>query len=286
MIRRLFLALCILTAQPGSAEVSLGKFKTIETRFGVLGVVWRPEGTEFVVWNGKPLPGLETAEITIGGGYATEGEAFDWVVLQTRHGGNMCPHEFVLLKVSASGVQRTDQIGTCLGNLVDLRVLPGQLEVELFDSDIRYDRQLFLFTGDSLTQQPVAASASAAMAQGGADVTRWAGKSLFEVLRDPSEIARFTSIMPADTLEELRRATALPVPAQLQGGWLIGTGCQRHLCNLTAGLWAIRVADGAPFGAFVYGDGTPMAVRGDQTLLADPVLGRALSNLQIRMNRR
>ncbi len=281
---RLCLALSLLITTPATAELALGAFKTIETRFGTIGVVWRPEGQEFVLWNGQTVEGLETAEITIAGGYATQNEPFDWVLFNTRHSGNMCPHGYVLAKVSAAGVQRTQTFGECLGKARDLRVTPGQIALDLGDSDIRYTHQTFTYTGDAFTQTAHAVPAASGVAGAGDQVTRWAGKSLYELLLDPTEVARFSSVMSPTMLEDLRMASSVANPSQLRGDWLIGSGCQPHACNAVAGLWAIRVSDGTPFGAFLY-DTQPAAIQGEAALLNDPVLAQALNTLQAQMNR-
>ena len=283
-MRHLAFALLLLLTTQASAEPTLGTYKTIETRFGTIGVVWRPEGQEFVVWNGQPVPGLETAEITIAGGYATQNEPFDWVLFNTRHSGNMCPYGFVLAKVSSTGVQRTQTFGECLGKATDLRVTPGQIALDLDDSDIRYTHQTFTYTGDTFTQTAHATPAPTGTAGAGNQVTRWAGKSLYELLRDPTEVARFSAIMEPKLLEGLRTVSSLANPSQLRGDWLIGTGCQPHACDAVGGLWAIRISDGTPFGAFLYKN-RPATIQGDATLLNDPVLAQALNVAQATMNR-
>jgi len=121
----------------------------------------------------------------------------------------MCPYGFVLAKVSATGIQRTQTFGECLGKARDLRVTPGQISVDLGDSDIRYTHQTFTYTGDTFTQTAHAAPAPTGTAGAGDQVTRWAGKSLYEVLLDPTEVARFSAIMTPKLLEDLRTASSV-----------------------------------------------------------------------------
>ena len=93
----------------------------------------------------------------------------------------------------------------------------------------------------------------ARMAGAGPDVTRWIDAHQGDILDDPSERRRFSSIMPPAALYELVRNTGLGVAGNsgLVDGVLIARGCRPHICPDFVGAIAIELATGRPY-ALIY----------------------------------
>lgn len=248
-MRRLVLLLMSGLGTAAHGEIADGQGKAIDTRFGRVQVVPVDSYAEGLTFNGALLSGVSNRWLWIAGGWSPSGEAHDWVLVSSNHGGNMCPTEFVALKIAAAGIARTESFGSCLGDDPDVTFEPGRMIVTLHDPALDVERRRFAFDGATLTDTAIAA-ATAPAAGAGADALRWVGRSGYEVLEDAGERARFAQILPGDLLADLLRRVTLGNAARQVGGWVVGTGCQPHQCNVHAGLWAIRIADGRPAAVF------------------------------------
>lgn len=246
-MRAVALALLALSSQ-AAAEVALAPHPAFDTRFGPLRVQPAPYGQQ-LYFNGAPLADLNDAHVAIQGAWAVAGEPWDWVLVEIAHNGNMCPARLVMLRVGQGSLARTGEFAECLGQVRDVRVTGGGMTVSVTDPEVGVSHRDFFFDGANFTVTPIAA-ATAPPAGGGSDVLRWNGDSLYSVLQEASERARFQRIMTGPQLEELRRRTSVGAPSVRSGDWIVGGGCMAHQCNVSGGLWAIRISDGTPVAAF------------------------------------
>lgn len=272
------LAICVLAALgldtlPAKAQVTeFGDFQQADTRFGTLTLpVSNQFGRTEVYLNGAPT-GIDSRWISILGAYAYPGEQADWVLLRTTHGGNMCPESYIILRLSANGATRTEQFADCLGRLRQLRVLPGRIELDVDDPDLTVAYKTFAWDGASaFSVSDVAVSLGQGTAPiTGVDMARWIGRNSTEPLSDPAVQARFLTIMTPQFVEDLRRVMGVPGRIEQRGNWILGSGCQAHACNATAGVWGIRLTDNAAAAVFLMRT-APDEWRGSGAALADPV---------------
>lgn len=270
---RLFAVLMALWPVGALAQsVSLGEYEVAETRFGRLQTLRAGDyGQMQLLFRGAPL--AEDYRVRILGAFALAGEDHDWAVIETWHGGNMCPFSYVLMKISGQGIAQTEPFGDCQGAPRDVRLLPGAIEVELSDASLLVDAVVYRFDGGRMTRSERAATvALGPMAGAGTDVTRWIGKHPSEVLQDPGEQKRFLQIMTPAKLEELRAHTSVANKTDFVNGWVFGRGCMPHACNVSAGGWGIRVADGAAVAMWGKTDWGIDNVAGHRDALADPAV--------------
>lgn len=257
------------------AQVQLGEHHVFDTRFGQVQVVGGDVDQQ--LWfAGESLP-LPTAELYwIRGAFGAEDEDVDWVIASSHHRGNMCGGyiAYFIVEVSAEGARVSPEINACVG-ILDVRPLPGRVEVDLAHADLEIAREVFAFDGSMLTSTLVPEE-TATPAGPGAEVTRWIGAQVWEVLDDASERARFGTVMSAEELDALAAAMGLPSDIVEQDGWIIATGCQQHACNLNMGAFGIRIADGAVAAALFTGNGEEVLQRAAFGLADDPVFAAAL----------
>lgn len=244
MIRFLALAFLIL-ATPARAQVELGEYTSFRTRFGSVAVFQVDEWMRGFVWNGVRIAGIEDRFLSVAGAWGRAEEEFDWVLLSVAHSGNMCPQRYVLAKVSAAGLQRTAQFGSCIGPVEDIRVEPGRIELDLGNHNVTIARTTFVYDGASLTETNVAqVDQGVSMPGAGPDVTRWVGRHPADVFRDAGERVRFGQIMTAAQMQEVNLRLGPAGPVTQDGGWVLAKGCQAHACNMAGAFWAMEIATG------------------------------------------
>ncbi|MEQ8366850.1 MAG: hypothetical protein RIB61_09090 [Roseicyclus sp.] len=253
MRKLIALVLVVMAALPARAEVEIGFYDQITTRFGTVEVRggW---GGERLYWNGQQIPGLDQGVLSIAGAWGRAEEAFDWVLVTHFAGGNACDPPFHAIMVSAQGVAVSPPMGGCVWPLLDLRVGPGRIAVDLPHPDLAIDRQTYEWDGATLTQALVRQAPAARVPGAGPDVTRWIGTHPHDVFADPGERARLATVMPETRIAELATSVSVANPATRAGDWVIGQGCYPHACNLQRGLWALRISDGAVGAAILYRD--------------------------------
>ncbi|MGC9419944.1 MAG: hypothetical protein ACP5EN_13335 [Rhodovulum sp.] len=266
-------ALLALAAAPAFAQpVTLGEYDAIQTRFGLLSVAPMSQWEKGLFLNGSGAPLAQNWRVTMRGAFARGDEAVDWVLVETSHNGNMCPVSYALVQVSAAGARTTDPFGDCLGRIREVRLGAGRIEVDIEDPDIQIDLRRYAFDGAALTETAIAPAASqAAPAGAGQDVTRWLGGHSGMIFDDASEQARFGAIMGLAQFEELRRRVAVGGNTERRGDWVFGAGCMAHQCNAVAGVWGLRISDGAPVAVFIDAGRAPRFF-GRPDVLADPAV--------------
>ena len=236
----------MLLAGPLSAEVPLGEHPAFQTRFGLLQVHQVSEFEQGLSWNGQPIQGASDFRLSIAGAWGLPGTELDWVLIAANHGGNMCPGTWFLGRVDRLGIALSERFGDCAGGRVlDLRVFPAEIQIDIPHPDIAIDVQTIRFTGASLTvtlAEPVLGEGQA----GQGDPRRWLGQHPMAALRDPDEQARFLTIMPENAFRLMVRQIGGPGgPTIERDGWVLGAACMAHQCNAYAAVWGIRLADGA-----------------------------------------
>ncbi|TCP41711.1 hypothetical protein [Rhodovulum marinum] len=270
---RRFAALIALAATPLCAQpVTLGEYDAIQTRFGMVSVAPISAGETGVFFGGMATPLASDRWVKLKGAFARADEPFDWVVVETSHGGNMCPLSLIVIQIGQGRVTRSDAMGGCLGPVREVRLEAGRIEVDIEDPDIRVDIRRYAFDGVALTETAIApAPAGAAPAGAGQDVTRWLGGHSGMIFDDASELARFGAIMDLAQIDELRRRVAVGGNPVRRGDWVFGAGCMAHQCNAVAGVWGLRISDGAPVAVFLDARRAPRFF-GRPDVLADPAV--------------
>ncbi len=273
-MRGLFLLYLILAPLMAAAQsVSLGDYPSLQTRFGLLTTTQgTTQATGALTLQGYSDPLVQNHRISIKGAFALQGEAQDWVVVESSHNGNMCPTSYVILRLEQGRLNRSEPFGDCLGQVLDVRLSPGKIEMDLRDPGLKAELQRFAYDGRTLTVSAIAPQGTPQPAAGaGAAVTRWIGTHPTELLNDTGERARFGRIMSLDQMEQLRRAISVANRTEQRGDWVFGAGCMPHQCNAVVGFWALRISDGAAAAGVFDRDATEV-LYGFPDTFTDPVL--------------
>ena len=199
----------------------------------------------------------------------------DWVLIaSSNHRGNMCGgySEWYVIRVDASGATVAPALDGC-NWILDVRVLSGQVEVDMSHPDLTIARETFTWDGVTLTSVLVP-ELGAAPAGAGAEVTRWIGGQNYDFFRDASERARLGSVMAPDDVQQLSAVMGVADRIVERNGWVILRGCQQHACNVGRGVVAIRIADGAVAAAILTGQSLQPRVFG---LASDPTVAAAIA---------
>ncbi|MEM9319873.1 MAG: hypothetical protein AAGA70_12855 [Pseudomonadota bacterium] len=243
------LILALGAQSPAAAQVALGSHEAFQTRFGHVSVVAASEFEEELAWNNQRL-GLRNRFVVIAGAWGLPNVEIDWVLIETNHGGNMCPGTYYLGLVDPLGIQISPPFGECLGRILDLEVLPDRIELVLAHPDVSIDQQRVVFDGLTLSatdDAPVLGDGQAELS----DPTQWLSHHPVVALRDGNEQARFLAVMSPDAFQQMARQMTGPGATQAREGWILGSACTAHQCNASAGVWGIRLADGAPAAAIL-----------------------------------
>ena len=283
MLRAGLLAITTLAPAFAAAQVQLGNHDRFSTRFGPVEVRPAPSFGETLAIQGVTAPAvlgprageLTGQDVAILGAWALAEEAFDWVLVEVRPGGNMCAGSVYILQVSPDFINMSEALRDCSTGILDLRVMPGVIEVDLFDRMLEVDRETARFDGRSLTRidHPAPRVAPAA---GGASVARWLGTSGPDIFGDPAERARFRTVMPDQDIQVLYEQMIVPNAVAARGDWVEGSGCMRHQCNTHRGIWGLRLSDGAVAAAIL------VAEQSDRMfgLAADPTFQAAIAEIR------
>ncbi|WP_071672611.1 hypothetical protein [Nioella nitratireducens] len=237
----------LATALAAQAQVQLGDYARFQTRYGALQVTGeRGQGNQGLAFEGTALPVEDNYSYTILGAWALEGSDHDWVLAQSHHGGNMCGPGITVIHVSEGRVQVVGVTEGCEGQVSDLRVTQDALELDIFEDGLQQRFNTYRFTTEGMTVTPAAAPFSADDPAGsGADATRWIGQHPYRIFEDPTERARFLTIMTEEQIRDLASRIGPANNVVQRGDWVLGAGCQAHACNAAAGAWGIRISDGA-----------------------------------------
>jgi hypothetical protein len=236
--------LLAVLSTPAVAQVQLIEEHVVDTRFGQVQVIGGDVDQQ--LWfAGEFLPLPVEQLYWIRGVWAAEGADHDWVLATSNHFGNMCGGylSYYLIRAGADGAAVSPPLDACMG-VLDVRAEPDRIELDLTHADLGIARETFAWDGVTLTSTLVPQGAAEAAGPGEA-VTRWIGGAPHAIFEDPSERARFGSIMAPDDIQVLSEALSLGQTVEERDGWVVGYGCRQHLCNALQGAWAIRVSDGA-----------------------------------------
>ncbi|MBF9034641.1 hypothetical protein HKCCE2091_10340 [Rhodobacterales bacterium HKCCE2091] len=249
---------CLVTAflaGPVAAQVELGSYHVFDTRFGQVQVVGG-DIDNYLAFEGELRNDLWGARLAILAGYGMEGESHDWLLVRVETGGNGCYPVHQVVRVSAAGLAASDAFGTCTSQVLDVRVLPGLIELDMSNPDATVPMITYRFDGAVLASTEHAVTGRPDPAGAGEDVLRWLGQHPHALFDDLAERARLETVMTAEEVSDLSDHVFVSDAAFRHGDWVIGKGCMAHQCHVTFGMWAIRIADGAVGAAIIGRDGT------------------------------
>jgi hypothetical protein len=257
--------LCVgLWITPAAAQPALGDHQTFQTRNGLLQVSGDRTAQRLTL-DGRTLALAPQPRWWVHGAWGLAEADHDWVLVGWHHGGNSCGGAMHLMRVAPGGqVAISPEIGSCEGRILDLRVTPAAVEMDISDRDLAVSHRTHRWDGAAYTVTPHAPP-PVAPAGAGEAVTRWIGQHPYRPFEDYAEQARFAAIMPADQVTRLFQLIGPANAAVRRGDWVFGAGCQAHNCNGAGGRWGMRISDGAVVAAIVE--------RGAATRLFGPLAG-------------
>jgi hypothetical protein len=263
-------ALLILTALPTLAE-ELPYLAPAETRYGTLTI-----GTTAVDWgeaqqvllDGTPVAGMIDRFVDIRAvAPRPDGDAGDWVLVSLANGGNGCPMMWAFVSVTPDGATATVPFGTCSEAVLNPRTTEdGFLALDIPSMSPDEEFVTFTYDGNAVSEIVVKRSNDGAVPAGaGDDVTRWIGAHPTDPFADAGERLRFGQWMTDDEVYDLAERVGVGSAVYEAEGWVIGEGFDPKAGGDIAGLWAIRIADGAVLALFRDIGSSPRSY-GDPTL--------------------
>jgi hypothetical protein len=254
MMKTPFAAL-LLTALPALAE-ELPYLAPAETRYGTLTI-----GETEVDWgvaqqvllDGVPVAGLVDRFVDVRAvAPRPDGDAGDWVLVSMANGGNGCPMSWAFVSVTPEGATATEPFGTCSEAVLNPRTTEeGFLALDI--PSLMPDEEFVTFTydGNAVSEIVMKRSNDGAVPAGaGDDVTRWIGAHPTDPFADAGERLRFGAWMTEDEVYELAARVGVGSEVYEAEGWVIGEGFDPKAGGDIAGMWAIRIADGAVLAVF------------------------------------
>lgn len=255
-MKPLHLALLLgLAPLPALAEPALLGTEQAESRFGLLEVqevdLEGFPGHQLTL-DGVVVEGTEDAYVAIEQILPNPADpAMDLVLLSSGSGGNACPTLWQWVMVSEKEATSLDAFGTCSEGLKDLRVEAQTVVIEMASFDPAVEKAVYTLGGLTIEETFEAYSdAGATMAGPGDQVTRWVGQHPMMPFEDAGERLRFKAIMSEEQVFELAGRVTVASEAYEAGGFVLGEGFDPNSGGDVAGIWGIRVADGAPFAIF------------------------------------
>lgn len=282
-MRILVFLLLLLPGLARAQSLQLGEYPQIQTHFGLLSVGKDPQGFFSRLYlQGYADPLHENRWITIRGAFVALGQTANWVLIESAHGGNMCPTSYIILRLEQGGLNRSQPFGECLGQIQDAQLVPGRFTLLLDDPDLNVAARRFTYDGAQLLEEKLAQPPnSAAPAGAGAQVTRWVDQHPTSPFKDPAERARFATIMTPEELNALNTAISVANKTELRGDWLFGAGCMPHQCNARSGFWGMRISDGAVV-AGIFQSGGAHRFFGAPVVLGDPMIRAYVAEKALR----
>lgn len=248
-------ALLILTALPAMAQ-DLPFLAPAETRYGTLTI-----GTTAVEWgeaqqvllDGVPVAGLVDRFVDVRAvAPRPDGDAGDWVLISLANGGNGCPMMWAFVSVTAAGATATAPFGTCSEAVLNPRTTEeGFLALDIPSLLPEEEFVTFTYDGVSVSEIVVKRSNDGAVPAGaGNEVTRWIGAHPTDPFAEAGERLRFGQWMTEDEVYELAERVTVGSEVYEAEGWVIGEGFDPKAGGDIAGIWAIRISDGAVLAVF------------------------------------
>lgn len=267
MIRFLSAALLALSASAASADVNFGNYNQFQTRFGAAAVVGEQNNQGLMV-AGATLPVEPDFMWEILGAYGLEAADHDWLLATHYHGGNGCGAGITVIRVAQGTVQVMGETGWCEGAVSELRVLPEAFELDIFADGMRQQFTTYRFSDAGMETADAALPFADPETLPTADPSQWVGQHPYRIFEDAGERARFLTIMTEDQIRDLADRIGPANNVIQRGDWVLGAGCMAHACNEAAGVWGIRISDGAPAAAIIAPWDVPLtfgAAANDQT---------------------
>ena len=252
---RLTLSLfAVLSAVSASAQgtLNLPGLTSADTRFGTLAIgtvdLDGMEGDQ-LLFDGQPVRDIADAYVAIEA--VIPASDADYVLVSVAGGGNACPTLFRFLKLTAQGAIASDVVGTCSEGVLDLRLTETGIEADIASFDPSLEYETFGFDGATVTATAVKRTTEGVMAAGaGEEATRWLGEHPATPFDEASERLRFQTIMTEEQVYELVARVTVASVAFESDGFVVGEGFDPAAGGDVAGMWGIRISDGAPFAIF------------------------------------
>ena len=255
------LVLFLLWASPPWAQVTLPQYDNLQSNLGPVSVQY-VNGMQQVFVNGTLIPSMESTFVTLHGLYNHAADGSQTVLLSMRHRGNGCFDDWAVIRIAAGQIKPSAPFGGCGRTVRALRVDAQGLELDMGSRDLTHDFITFRFSGAGYTSTATLRNdTTVAPATAGTAVTRWVGSHPADIFKETAERQRFRTIMTDVFLNDLRTSVMVANRVIQEGDYVYGSGCWPHACNATAGVWALRVSDGAVF-AVIWNEGSPARIAG------------------------
>ena len=168
----------------------------------------------------------------------------DVVLVGLSTGGTACPAMFAWLDTRPGMIRITEVFGTCS----DLPKVTWDAETvtvsmpSLVPGEGQVD---FIWDGKTAAVREVLRGPQPSGLPPGGPVMAWEGRFGLDLLEAADWAPVLVPLMGEVALKDAQRIVVVGHPFAVQGDWLVSTGCQPHMCDITMGAVALHLSDGA-----------------------------------------
>lgn len=146
-------------------------------------------------------------------------------------GGTACPALYAWLNTTPGTLGLTESFGTC-SDLYELIHDRETVTLTMHSFDASEGRVAFIYDGHTIFREIIGLESSA-VAQAALDnVDALIGASPYEYLTAKENEALLIKALGWDALDELRNTVVIGSQRMtVDGDWIVGEGCRRHMCN-------------------------------------------------------
>lgn len=247
-VRVVFRSLSIL----GAAWLFLApSAATTEERFS------SPSGVVFIT--GGPM---EMKAVSVGGrviplgvhGARLVDKVGNLILIAINHGGMACPISFAWLNTTPADFGFSERFGTCAGE-PEISYDRETVTVILSSANASEGRVAFIYDGSKITRQTLGLVSSRIAREALGNPEVWIDESPYEYLTALEHEAVLIEAIGWNSLDELRRAMTVGSQKMVvDGNWVVGSGCQAHMCATSYAAIALHRKTGG-FIAAIKSDG-------------------------------
>ncbi|SFD69593.1 hypothetical protein SAMN04488523_102104 [Sulfitobacter brevis] len=159
-------------------------------------------------------------------------------------GGTGCPAEFAWLNTTPGKVGLSETFGTC-ADVPEVSYDAETVTVTMNSFDASEGLVAFVYDGEQIERRSLGLVSSDIARTSKGDVNAWIGESPYEYLTAPEHEAEMIANVGWDVLDELRNTMIIGSQEMIvEGNWIVGSGCQPHMCNTDFAAMALHRGSG------------------------------------------
>lgn len=166
----------------------------------------------------------------------------DLLLVAISQGGNACPAEYVWVHATPGAIRQSEVFGTC-SDIVEVTFDSETVRVTMPSAQPGEGDVAFVYDGKNpitKIQHPLARSGMA----NPNDWSFWIGRLPYELFVASELQHRLSEELGPEGLRDAQTMLSVAKPMDRDRDWVVGTGCQPHMCSDSYGGLAANLNDG------------------------------------------